>query len=306
MRMQFLHDVYWKLYNFRWESYAKIAPKAATKSWYKMRNGSPLDLDNPKRFTEKLQYFKLNDYFRNPLITMCADKFAVRKYLEQKGCSELANELIGVYDSVDEIDWGGVPDKFVLKCNHGSGWNIVCTDITSFDIEEAKKKLSAWMAKDYGLDHVEYSYQGIPHKIICEKFIETEDGDLPKDYKIFCSYGDPKFFYVTGDRHGCDVTIDFYTPDWKPIPVNLNGFKNSPNPIPYPKDLPQLLKYASILSEDFPFVRVDLYCEFGKVIFGELTFLPTGGTFKFVPPEYDEIFGEMFPLTKPEGMGGEK
>ena len=139
MKLQILRDAYHKFNDIRWETYARIAPKAATRSWYKKRNGYSLNLDNPKRFTEKLQYFKVNNYYKNPLITMCADKFAVREYLKQKGCPELANELIGVYDSVDEIHWEALPEKFVLKCNHGSGWNIVCTDKTTFDIESAKK-----------------------------------------------------------------------------------------------------------------------------------------------------------------------
>ena len=43
----------------------------------------------------------------------------------------------------------------------------------------------------------------------------------------------------------------------------------------------RMLNYAKILSEDFPLVRVDLYCEFGKIFFGELTFLATGGGVSF-------------------------
>ena len=70
--------------------------------------------------------------------------------------------------------------------------------------------------------------------------------------------------------------------------------------------LGELLKYASMSSKDFPIVRVDLYCEFSRVIFGELTFLPKSGIFWFDPPEYDELFGDFLPDAAHRGRGIER
>ncbi len=39
---------------------------------------------------------------------------------------------LGVWNSFDEIDIQTLPDQFVLKANHGSGWNIVVSDKKSF------------------------------------------------------------------------------------------------------------------------------------------------------------------------------
>jgi len=107
MRIQFLHDAYWKMYNFYWRSYALLAPTAATKSRYKKCMGYTPDLESPKTLNEKMQYLKLHDYWKNPIICQCTDKYAVREFVENKGCAEILNELYAVYNSVDEINWGG-------------------------------------------------------------------------------------------------------------------------------------------------------------------------------------------------------
>lgn len=107
MRIQFLHDVYWKMYNFYWRSYALMAPKAATKSHYKKCMGYVPDLESPKTLNEKIQYLKIHDYYHNPVVTQCADKYAVRDFVKSKGCAEILNELYAVYNATSEISWGG-------------------------------------------------------------------------------------------------------------------------------------------------------------------------------------------------------
>lgn len=107
MRIQALHDLYWKVYKAYWKNFAKKSPKRATIAWYKKRMGMPPDLDNPQKLTEKLQYLKLNDYYMDPTVRQCADKYAVREYVKSCGCEEILNDLYAVYDDVSEIDWGG-------------------------------------------------------------------------------------------------------------------------------------------------------------------------------------------------------
>ena len=182
-----------------------------------------------------------------------------------------------------------------MKCNHGCGGNIICRDKESLDKQDTLIKLNKWLHQEYGLEHVEYSYEGIPRKIICEKLIETEDSQLPRDYKIFCTYGVPKLIYVISERKETTENLDYFTPDWEWIPVRNGVLTNAGSKLRKPNNLKDLLEYASKLSKIFPIVRVDFYSEFGKVIFGELTFLPTGGCFKLDPPDYDRKFGDLFP-----------
>lgn len=298
MRIEFLHTIYWKGFNFYWKMLSRHFPVYATKKKYKQRLGYTPDLNDPKTLNEKLQWLKLNTYWQNPVVRQCADKFAVREFVAGKGCGEILNELYSVYNDPHEIDFFAGPDEFVLKCNHGCGGNIICYDKSRLNIADTVGKLSKWMKEDYGLAHVEYSYEGIPRKIICERIIKTEDGDPPKDYKIFCSYGVPKIIYVISGGHGSNEALDYYTVAWEWIPVQNGSLPNAGAIHKKPDNLNEMLYYASKLSEDFPIVRVDLYSEFGKVIFGELTFLPTGGMAQYKPAEYDQKFGDMFPLKE--------
>lgn len=275
----------------------KISPKAATKILFKKYMGYPLNLKQPKTLTEKMQWLKLNTYNNNPLITRCVDKYEVRKYVAEKGCEENLVKLLGVWDSPQDIKWEDLPDKFVLKCNHGSGSIIVCNDKKEFDKELAIRKLSAWQREDFGLHRAELSYKGVPKKIICEQLIETADGCAPKDYKFFCSYGQPKFLFVASERNGDEAFFDFYDLEWNHLDVK-NGHPNAPRPIDRPEHFEQMLSVASALSADFPLVRVDLYEEMGRVLFGELTFLHFGGLHPFEPTEYDTYFGEMFDIKE--------
>lgn len=278
--------------------YGKHFPDANTKRIFRKIN-HPLDLENPVGLNDKLQYLKLHQYKHNPLIIQCADKYRVRDYIKQRGCEELLVDLYGAWDNVEEIDWDVLPKKFVLKCNHGCGYNIVCTDKDTFDFNGAKEKLNKWMKESYGDAQSENCIYGkIKRKIIAEQFIESEDGNPINDFKFFCSYGVPKFSYIITGGHGDEMCLDYYTTDWEWIPVRNGGYPNAKVKKEKPKMLEEMLQYASKLSKQFPLVRVDLYCEFGKIYFGELTFLATSGLSNFIPYSYNETFGKMIPIDK--------
>lgn len=274
-----------------------VAPSFATKLLFKKYLRYPLDLRDPKTLNEKMQWLKLHTYRSNPLITRCVDKYAVRSYVAEKGCPETLVGLLGVWDSPAEIEWEKLPDQFVLKCNHGSGSVIICKDKATLDKEDAVKRLSAWLKEDFGLHRAELAYKDVKKKVICEQLIETEDGLAPKDYKFFCAYGEPKFLFVASERNGDEAAFDYFDLDWNHYPVK-NDHPNAADAIQRPDNLDEMLAVARKLSEDFPLVRVDLYSEKGKTIFGELTFLHFGGLHPFDPREYDTIFGEMFDISQ--------
>ena len=168
---------------------------------------------------------------------------------------------------------------------------------SKLDIEEAKQTLNRWLSEDYGKENVELIYKGIPRKIICEKFIETADGAEPMDIKVFCSYGEPKFIYtMLGD--GDNEIQDYYLASWEHLPVRCLPRPNSEEPIERPENLDAILDYARKLAADFPIVRVDFYNENNIILFGELTFLTTGGHTPYDPESYDTYFGSLFPIEK--------
>lgn len=282
-----------------WRSFSLANPILATKIIYRKHFGLSLNLKKPKRFTEKLQWLKLYKYSHNPLITQCADKYAVRKYVIEHKCGHLLNELLGCWNSVDDIPWDSLPQKFALKCTHGCHFNIICKDKSKLDIEAVKKQLSKWMSSRYESGAVELIYDDVKPRIICEKYIDSLAGDYPIDYKFFCSYGETKMIYVLTGRTDHSSFIDYFTPDWKWIPVRNGVHPNAGvHKIDRPEKLNEMMDYAKKLAADFPFCRVDFYCENGKVMFGELTFLPTGGLMHFMPNSYDLKFGKLFPIEK--------
>ena len=293
-KRNFIHKIASKTFHGALAAISTVSPTMTSKIRYRHYMKKKLELKNPQTLNEKMMYLKLNKYWNQQFVSDCADKYVVREFIEKKGCPELLIDLLGAWDNVEDIDWQSLPNKFAIKCNHGSGYNIICTDKSTFDIESAKNKLKKWMKESYGVEKAEQGiYSKIKRKIIAEKFIETSDGKPPKDYKFFCSYGEVKFLFVASDRINNQTKFDYYYPDWTWIPVK-NQHENV-GPTEKPKMLDEMMRYASILSKELPLVRVDLYNEGDKIIFGELTFTHFGCLNSFDPDEYDLTFGQCFP-----------
>ena len=147
-----------------------FSDEAMSRFYYKVVLKQRLDLDSPKTFNEKLQWLKLYYYPKDPLVVQCADKYAVRDFIIEKGYGNTLVPLIGCWKSADEIDWYALPDQFVLKCNHGCAYNIVCQDKSTFDKRGAKKLLNRWLKEDFGAFNIEVHYSKIkPRRIICEE-----------------------------------------------------------------------------------------------------------------------------------------
>lgn len=264
------------------------------KKWYKKRTGRKLNLENPKTFNEKIQWLKLND--NSPLKTKLADKYLVREWIKENLGEEYLIPLLGVYDSFDEIDFDKLPDKFVLKANHGCAWNIIVKDKQKFDKKKAKKKFDKWMKRNYALKAgFEMQYKDIPPKIVAEAFIQDSKGEL-NDYKVLCFNGEPKFIWIDQGRFS-NRTENIYDTKWNLQPFLLT-YENSKEEVPPPKNLETMIEFARKLSKDFALVRVDFYNVDGKIYFGEMTFTSASGVDVFKPAEYDLKLGEMLELPK--------
>lgn len=264
---------------------------------YKIKLGRPLNLKEPKRFTEKIQWYKIN--YRNPVMHQCVDKYLVRDYVKSKGLDEILIPLFGYYKSINEVKWDLLPNEFVLKTTHGGGGLnvLVCNDKFNLDYKEVKEKFY-FKDKNVKTNSLgrEWAYYGLKPGIVVEKLLINEDN--PKagvnDYKIFCFNGEPKYIVVDIDRY-IGHKRNFYDINWN----NLNVSSDCPKvdrQINKPKNLEKMLNVASKLSEDFPFVRVDLYNISGKIYFGELTFYPWSGYVSFNPDEFDFKIGENLDL----------
>ena len=277
-----------------------VSPTLATKFLYYRAFKKRLNLKNPRTLNEKLQYLKLRNYYKNPLVTQCADKYLVRDYVTNSGCNEILNEFYGVWDSADSIIWSKLPEKFVLKCNHGCGYNIICDDKGLLSEYDVKNQLNQWMEEDFWKFNAETNYRYIPKRIICEKYLQPSVGKLPDDYKVYCfngkaeyvmvcigrEYGHPKFYYFDRDWN----LQRRLTKDGIEAPEDFNPEK--------PDGIEKVFSYAERLSEPFPFVRADFYLFNGQVYFGELTFTPGACLDNGRLTNTDLMFGDMLYLEK--------
>lgn len=277
-----------------------IPDKTMIKMQYFIKTGRRLNLKNPQRYTEKLQWYKL--YYRDPLMQQCADKYDVREYVRSKGLGYILNECYGVYERVEDIDFDSLPDQFVLKDTLGGGGNsiIICKDKATFDFENAKKQMQKWLSIDSNKKNEgrEWVYQGRKHRIIIEKYIESNpsEGGLV-DYKFFCFNGEPKYLYVIADRIlGQIAGIGIFNVNFERLSVIRTDERPLERNIEKPKKFDEMIDIVKIISKDFPHVRVDLYNQDGNIIFGENTFFDGSGYHKYEPDEFDYELGSYFKL----------
>ena len=267
-----------------------------------------LHLKKPRNMDEKIMWLKLNTYRDNPLVTKCADKYLVREYIKECGFEGILNELYYVWNKPEEIKWEDLPDSFVIKCNHGCGFNLLCPDKATMDKDAVLRQIRLWYNDEFWQLLAELQYKKIPKKIICEKYLGD---DLP-DYKIYCFNGVPLYILVCVGRYSntSNGTLNknkpkflFFDTEWKLCPLNRDSQNCTPDEIvAKPEGFEEMLAIAEKLSQPFPFVRVDLYNQNGRIYFGELTFTPAAALDKDRLPETDLFFGELIDLHYTDPM----
>ena len=269
------------------ERYLKLA--------FKHNTGYSLNLDNPQTFNEKLQWLKLND--RHPEYTKMVDKATAKEYVAAIVGEKYIIPTIGLWESVDEIDWDSLPAQFVIKCTGDSGGVVVCKDKNKLDIASAKAKLKKGWGRNYCKYNKEYPYENIRPRIIAEEYLEDESGYELKDYKIFCFNGEPKLIEVDFDRFNGHKR-NVYDLNWNLIDLIIKFPGDKSRKIEKPIHFDEMLYVAAQLSKGIPHVRVDLYNVNGKIYFGELTFFHGSGMEKIDPIEWDYKLGNLIKLPQ--------
>lgn len=276
-----------------------VPDKAMIKLQYRIKLKRKLNLKDPKRYTEKIQWYKL--YYRNPVMMECVDKYGVRRYIEKKGLGNILNQLYQVVDRPEEINFDQLPDKFVIKTTNGSGTNILVKNKKTLNIAETKKKLNDFLNMAEASAGREWAYGGSSKKIIVEELLEdnsNKDKGI-SDYKFLCFNGKPVYVVYDKDRFS-DHKRNFYDVNWNYVKVDSDCpcFEDS---VKKPENYEKMVEIASVLSRDFPAVRVDLYNIEGKIYFGELTFYPWSGYVQYTPDSFDFELGKYFVLPEKAG-----
>lgn len=286
------------LINAHLGKYDKMLDEEYLKKCFKACMGEDLHVDNPKTFNEKLQWLKLYD--RKPEYTMMVDKYKVREYIKEKLGEEYLIPLLGVWDKAEDIDFDKLPNQFVLKCNHNSGLGMyICKDkskLTQKEIKVIQKNLTKGLQQDYYLTGREWPYKNVPRKIIAEKYMEDETGQL-RDYKFYCFNGEPKIIMINSDRELGKTKADYFDMDFNWLDLKW-GYEHAVVKPLKPTNFEKMKELAVILSKDIPELRVDFYEVDNKIYFGELTFFDGSGFDKIEPREWDKKLGDWIELPK--------
>ncbi len=275
-----------KLYDYY--SPRLLPEKIYIKRTFKASLGYSLNLNNPKTFNEKIQWLQHNK--RTQLHILCSDKYAVRGYVKEKIGEQYLIPLVYQTDNPLDIIPEKLPDyPFIIKTNHGCGGHIIVRDKYKIDWKNVQKKLKRLLKKNYYYKSREWQYKTINPKIVIEKLLFTKEYNIPNDYKIHCFNGRAIFIGVIYDKN-INTKINYYDFDWNIL--EIHNFNKKGMGVNKPKVLKRMKSIAETLSNDFHYVRVDLYVVDDKIYFGELTFSPAAGFAPFNPIEWDRRFGD--------------
>lgn len=262
---------------------------------FRTKLGYSLRLDTPHTYNEKLQWIKLYD--RNPLMPRCCDKHAVRQYVESKGLGSILNGLIWQGFNPADIPFDDLPNKFALKVTHGSTFNIICSDKSEVDRDDAISKCRTWLKAKFLPCYGEWFYGVERPRVIVEDYLEGDEGSSLWDYRVFCFNGKPRLISVYSDRNK-SCRQDIYDTEWNYLDNLAGSYPKSGKPISKPECLDQMLSAAARLSEDFTHARVDFFIIKKRLVFGEITFTSGAGFSRFGTFELDEMMGNWLELPE--------
>lgn len=265
------------------------------KIMFRLKMGYKLNLKNPQTFNEKLQWLKL--YNRKPEYTLMVDKSEAKTIAENILGKDYVIPTLGVWNKFEDIDFNSLPDRFVLKTTNGGGGGgvIICRDKSKLNLVSAAEQLKSSLKASIYRNLKEWPYKNVKPRIIAEKFMVDESGEL-RDYKFYCFNGEPKVFLVASERFsGHRTYFDYFDMEGNHLPFTQGGMNNPVTPA-LPSTFEEMKQVAMKLSHGLPHVRIDLYSVDEKVYFGEFTFFDSSGFEKFTPREWDNVFGNWLKL----------
>lgn len=279
----------------------RVAPvfpdKLYLRMLFRLEMGRKLDLNNPKTFSEKLQWLKL--YNRKPEYTQMVDKYEAKKYVSNIIGEEYIIPTLGVWDRFEDINFDTLPNQFVLKTTHGGGNTgvVICKDKATLDLDSIKEKLNRSIKSDIYTRFREWPYKNVKKRIIAEELIATTEPGGLADYKFSCYNGVATDVMICMERDTGNTKFYFFDEDWQLLRYNKRGIAAPKDfTLPRPKNLDKMFEIAGVLSRGIPYLRVDLYNVDGKIYFGEMTFYPQSGLDKNLLPETELLFGSRIKI----------
>ena len=264
--------------------------------WYKRITGKDIDLLNPRTFNEKMQWLKIYDV--NPLKKEFANRIRLYDRVRNNIDEDILPEVIGIYDSVEEIPFESLPDSYVIKCSNASDRSIEINrkyqeKDTYFDAK--KRELQNWLSDGNYVLHngfrMEYGYEKA--RLIVEKKIS--DRYPENSYKILCFEGVPRYVvYDSNKTQYAHRFRDVFDINWEWIPVQIR-YINSPQTPPKPEHFEDMKRIAEKLSEPFAFAAIHMFDTPERTVLIDVKFSYKNGV-EPVPEKTDLEWGELIHL----------
>ncbi|MEX0906080.1 MAG: ATP-grasp fold amidoligase family protein [Balneolaceae bacterium] len=270
-----------------------LTDKQYAKIRYRLELGRSLNLENPQRFTEKIQYIKL--YERTQFRKMISDRIKVREYVSEKVGNDYLIPLTGVYKKLTPNIWKTFPSQFVLKANHGCGMVEIVLNKAETDFNTIYKKTEVWKKIDYYQFSRAWVYKDLSKTLLVEKLLLNSNGDIPADYKFFCFHGRVEIIQVDIGRFESQKR-NLYNRDFHLLDAELL-YSNDPGKLKKPERLNEAIQVAESLSADINFIRIDLYLLDDHIYVGELTAYPGNGFIPFKPESLEQSLGGLITLN---------
>lgn len=264
--------------------------------WYKNVTGKELNLNEPKNYNEKMQWLKI--FNATPIKTLLADKYLVREWIKEKIGEKYLIPLLGVYDTFEEINFDKLPNQFVIKCNHGSGWNIIVTDKSKLNLADTKEKLDKWLNTNFAFQYgYELHYRDIKPKIIIEKYIDPKISN--HEIQVWCFNGTIKFISLETNKDEKNLQRGTFYPDGRPTEFEISPqhYKKLEH-ISSIKAFNKAIELSKLMIFDTPYVRIDFIEINDDVKFREITFTSGSGLSVISPEKYNLMLGNMIKLPE--------
>lgn len=261
---------------------------------YRLIHGIYPDIENPKRLSEKIQYIKL--YERSELRRRVADRVKVREFVKERAGENHLIPQLKLFKSLDMDIWNTLPDHFVLKASHGSGFIRIIRNKKEENIVDLARVTDRWLSTDYYKIGREWVYKGMDRYLIAEELLLDENEQIPSDYKFYCFEGKVALVQVDLNRFEGQQRF-LFDPVFQPLEARLYYPPGDQMP-KKPEGFIKAVQLAEKLSEPFNFIRVDLFVLNGKVWFGEMTNYPANGFQCFEPESLELEMGRKLKLAQ--------
>ena len=285
---------HWRLFDwwlFRWWRITRKVRVA-----YHETLQQQLHLFCPRRFTEKMQWRKLFDL--DPIYAVFCDKVATREFVAQRVGPDAVVPMLWLGSDPAALPLEKLRPPYIIKCSHGSGWNIVVRGDGTDDFAAIRAQLGRWLAVDYGIERCEPGYSAVPPRLLVEPLL-THRGGFPIEYKFFMFDGVARLVMLRmnyGDQVHERIQA-YYDLEWRLLPLRTSDMPCT-NPVPCPPELETMRVIAERLAEDRDHIRVDFLVGDGRIYVGELTSYHRSGLFHFEPDNQDFVLGEWWKIRR--------